>query len=83
MTLYTDDKAAVRTAVQRGSRKLAALDLATKKPAAKPTAWKRIQRYLAKRRLAVLSRTRAAWHAPANPAPHIPTERQASNGYGR
>ena len=68
-TLYTDDKAAVRQAVQRSSRKLAALDLRPK-PAAKLEAWHRWQDER-KRRHAFLGRLRAAW--PAARGPQGPT----------
>ena len=68
-TLYTDDKAAVRQAVQRSSRKLAALDLRPK-PAAKLEAWHRWQDER-KRRHAFLGRLREVW--PAARGPQGPT----------
>lgn len=70
-TLYTDDKAAVRQAVQRSSRKLAALDLRPKPPArAKPEAWHRSHAER-RRRLAYLDRIRAA--VPVGRGPQTPT----------
>ena len=60
MTLYTDNKAAVRSAVQRSSQKLAATDLMPKhqRPA------ERIRQHQARqRRLWFIDRVRAAWQA--------------------
>ncbi len=70
-TLYTDDKDAVRQAVQRSSRKLAALDLRPKPPKAKLEAWHRWQAER-RRRLAYLDRIQAAWpiaRGPQKPTP--------------
>jgi hypothetical protein len=63
LTLFTDDKATVRKAIERSSHKLAALDM---RPApAKPKRWERVRKYLARlRRLAVIERVRAAWDTP-------------------
>lgn len=70
-TLYTDDKAAVRQAVQRSSRKLAALDLRPKPDGkAKLEAWHRWQDER-KRRRGYLDRIQAAW--PAARGPQGPT----------
>ena len=66
-SLYTDDKAAMRRAVQTSSQKLAALDLRTKPEgpkaeAAPPTLWHRLRSYRERlRRLTALGQTRAAW----------------------
>ena len=66
MTLYTDDKAAVRPAVQRTSQKLAASDLLPKPTQSqRPGRGKRKQR---QRRLSLINRVRAAVDAPT-PAP--------------
>jgi hypothetical protein len=80
MTLYTDDKEAVRRAVQRSSQKLAALDLRPKAEPArrnpKPRPWQRLRKHMEReRRQAVLDRARAAWSAPGiprGPAPPVP-----------
>ena len=70
-TLYTDDKDAVRQAVQRSSRKLAALDLRPKPAArAKPETWHRSNAER-RRRLAYLDRIRAV--VPAGRGPQTPT----------
>ena len=79
MTLYTDDKDAVRRAVQRSSRKLAALDLRPKQPAgAKLEAWHR-RRAERKRRRTFLDRLRRAWPVgrgtPTPPPPRGYVER--------
>jgi conjugative relaxase-like TrwC/TraI family protein len=82
MTLYTDDKAAVRQAVQRSSQKLAALDLLPPKPEVRPKRWDRWQNHLARlRRLRVIDRTRAAWQAAIQKPLSLQHERQV--GYGR
>ena len=71
-TLYTDDKDAVRQAVQRSSRKLAALDLRPKpSPKAKLEAWHRWQAERKRRRRGYLDRIQAAW--PAARGPQGPT----------
>ena len=62
MTLYTDDKAAILTAMQRSSQKLAALDIAQPKPNPKLPRRKRLERERTrKRRLAFFEHLRAAW----------------------
>jgi conjugative relaxase-like TrwC/TraI family protein len=61
MTLYTDDKEAVREAIQRSSRKLVALDLTLP-----DTARAGNER---RRRQGVLNRVRAAWPAPRHQRP--------------
>jgi conjugative relaxase-like TrwC/TraI family protein len=70
MTLYTDDKAAVRRAVQRSSRKLAALDI---RPKAKPDggAKKDTER---RRRLTYYDQFQAAWSAPGGAHPMPPAK---------
>jgi conjugative relaxase-like TrwC/TraI family protein len=76
MTLYTDDKEAVREAIQESSRKLVALDLRDVPP--KPTRNDRLKQHLEReRRLAAIARAQAAWLPP--PIQHQP-ERQASRG---
>ncbi|KAJ3077635.1 hypothetical protein HK102_005073 [Quaeritorhiza haematococci] len=60
MTLYTDDKAAVRQAVQRSSRKLAATDLMAKY---RPMAEQMRHQQERRRRSKVIARIRAAWQA--------------------
>ena len=77
MTLYTDDKDAVRRAVLRSSQKLAALDLRPKPAPAKvqpkPSRWRRLEKHMEReRRLAVLDRARAAWAAPSKPRAPVP-----------
>jgi hypothetical protein len=76
MTLYTDNKAAVRKAVQRSSQKLAASDLLPKRGKAKDR-MQEIQRR--QKRLAYLNHVRAAWDAPM-PPPQIQPERQVDHG---
>jgi hypothetical protein len=76
MTLYTDDKDAVRDAVQRSSRKLAALDLEKKPVRASDRA--RDRQAVRKRRFALIERVRAAWAAMTR---QPQAERQV--GYGR
>lgn len=77
MTLYTDDKAAVRRAVGRSSRKLAATDLLANQ---RQMADAMRQQQARRRRLRFLDRMRAAWQAvpPRRPQP----ERQQVS-YGR
>ena len=60
MTLYTDNKAAVRAAIQQSSRKLAASDLAAKPPKVVKPRRSRDER---QRRLSLIERVRAAWNA--------------------
>jgi conjugative relaxase-like TrwC/TraI family protein len=69
LRLYTDDKDAVRWAVQRSSRKLAALDLKPERP---ETGYaERRRQYMApRRRRAWWERMRAAWaEKPQQPTP--------------
>ena len=90
-TLYTDDKDAVRQAVGRSSRKLAALDLRPQpSPKAKLEAWHRSNDER-KRRRAYLDRIQAAWPAargpqgPTPPRPPTHTDRvraRLEEGYG-
>jgi conjugative relaxase-like TrwC/TraI family protein len=60
MTLYTDDKAAVRRAVQHSSQKLVALDLVPKE---QRSGAQRRQQQARKRRLRLIDRVRATWQA--------------------
>jgi hypothetical protein len=87
MRIYTDDKEGLKAAVQRSSRKLAALDIKRPLPvkAAKPQRWHRLRKHLERlRRLAVIDRTRAAWEkAPPQVQKERQHERQADNGYSR
>jgi conjugative relaxase-like TrwC/TraI family protein len=65
LTLFTDDKAAVRKAIEHSSRKLAALDLRPSRPKARATPWERVRKHLERlRRLTVIDRVRAAWNTP-------------------
>jgi conjugative relaxase-like TrwC/TraI family protein len=89
MRIYTDDKEELKAAVQRSSRKLAALDIQPPAPkpvkAAKPQRWHRLRKHLERlRRLAVIDRARVAWEK-ARPLPQKERqqERQADYGYGR
>jgi conjugative relaxase-like TrwC/TraI family protein len=60
MTLFTDDKDAIRRAIGQSSAKLVALDLAD--PAPKPRPENRLQRDMAeRRRRGVIERIRSAW----------------------
>jgi conjugative relaxase-like TrwC/TraI family protein len=76
MTLYTDDKAAVRDGVQRSSQKLAALDLLTPQPKAAVRVRKHMER---RRRATFIRRVRAAHPAPPRQPDRQP-ERQVSHG---
>lgn len=77
MTLYTDDKEAVRHAVQRSSRKLAALDLRPDRPRTQADPWEQAREQMARRRrLNFHERLRASWPAarkPVGPTPPRPT----------
>jgi hypothetical protein len=68
LTLFTDDKEAVRRAVQRSSRKLAALDIRPKTRAGESVK-KDIER---RRRLAYYDRLRADWSTPSRKQPTLP-----------
>jgi ATP-dependent exoDNAse (exonuclease V) alpha subunit len=85
--LYTDDKAEIRDAVQRSSRKLAALDLPKPKRKAEPGHWDGLQSHMERRkRLGLIDRMRAAWDRirPGREKPREKQrERQADHGYGR
>ena len=74
MTLYTDDKDAVREAIAESSQKLVALDLRDRP--AEPKPGDRLKKHMERlRRLAVVDRVRAAWSAPRRPqgpTPHRP-----------
>ena len=89
ITLYTDDKAAVLTAIQRSSRKIAALDLKAKPPQKRDRArdyWERRKRWAFQERL------RSAWGAatgrgnrpqptpPLVPRPHAERVKQPERG---
>jgi hypothetical protein len=82
MTLYTDDKEAVRAGVQRSSQKLAALDLQTERRPIVPDGEEARQRHLdQQRRIAGIQRTRASYGTPTPgrpgpgggraPSPHV------------
>lgn len=61
MSLYTDDKAAVRSSIVKSSQKLAAVDLCPP-PQPKADPWKALKPYMErKRRLSIIRRMRAAW----------------------
>jgi conjugative relaxase-like TrwC/TraI family protein len=78
LTLFTDDKSAVRSGIQRSSQKLAALDLRDVRPKAAPQPWQRSRKALTRRRrLEIIDRTRAAYPTPVRHQ----VERQA--GYER
>jgi conjugative relaxase-like TrwC/TraI family protein len=81
MTLYTDNKAAVRAAVPRTSLKKAALDLLPKQHKASDQTRKANKQR--QRRLSLIDRVRAAWDAPPprQNQPERQAERQVS--YGR
>ena len=73
MTLYTDDKAAVRSAIQRSSQKLAALDLKQHPPPARPNPirrhWERLRGHLDRtRRQGYFDRLRAVFTTNRQPA---------------
>ena len=72
VTLYTDDKAAVASAIGRSSRKMAALDLAPKRPELIDVGRMR-ERMVRRRRVAFFDRLRAAW-AAARPRPPLMTQ---------
>ena len=80
--LYTDDKADIREAVKRSSRKLAALDLPKRQePLFKPSDG--MQRHMErKRRHSVVNWMRAAWERVTGHR-EKQHERQADYGYGR
>ncbi len=92
MTLYTDDKDAVKSAIVRSSQKTAALDLEPK-PLAKSGHWERMQEERDRRqRLAWLKRWRAATAPPVPPMPPLSppprkrpahTDRVLDSQYGR
>lgn len=79
LTLFTDDKEAVRAGIQRSSQKLTALDLRSDRPEAVATIWQRTRRYLARRRrFDLVARTRAAYEIPVRQQ-----TKQAEAGYER
>lgn len=82
MTLYTDDKEAVREAIQESSKKLVALDLRDVRPKPAPKRNDRLKKHLERlRRQAVLDRSRAAWlPPPIQGQVERQPERQASRG---
>jgi conjugative relaxase-like TrwC/TraI family protein len=84
MALYTDDKAAVRAAIQRSSQKLAALDV---QPAPEPVPQPKVrllhQKHLERqRRLLFASRRRTAAEPDLPPPPQPEPERKVSYGRG-
>jgi conjugative relaxase-like TrwC/TraI family protein len=93
LTLYTDDKGAVRSGIQRSSQKLAALDLKrTPPPAATPFRrhWERLRRHLDRqRRQGYFDRLRSVFHRNRQPAvarkeplTHAERVQQQERGYG-
>ena len=81
MTLYTDDKAAVRQAVQRSSLKLAALDIPTPPDARAAKRETERLRHVKKRRRSYLAWLREAWeHVPQRQEAKLQKERQVSRG---
>jgi conjugative relaxase-like TrwC/TraI family protein len=89
--LYTDDKAEIRDAVKRSSKKLAALDLPKPKLRAEAGHWDGLQNHMERRkRLGLINRVRSAWDRvrPQQKQSHLDkqkvrqNERQAE-GYGR
>ena len=60
--VYTDSKAEIRDAVKRSSKKLAALDLRPKPPAAPPKSRGMHDHTARRRRLSVIEWMRAAWN---------------------
>ena len=81
MTLYTDNKEAVRAAVPRSSLKKAALDLRPDQRKARDQTRKANKQR--QRRLSLITKVRAAWDAspPRQNQPDRQAERQVS--YGR
>jgi ATP-dependent exoDNAse (exonuclease V) alpha subunit len=82
LTIYTDDKESVREAIQRSSRKRAALDLLDQpSPAAGRSA--ALQRHLGRqRRLSLLSRVHDLWqHRPWRPVLQPVLERASHERY--
>ena len=82
LTIYTDDKEAVREAIQASSQKLAALDLLERPDADDAERLRGDGDY--RRRLTVIEGTRAAWDAASLPHQIEPMrqERQADYGIG-
>ncbi len=75
VTIFTDNKAAVMEAVQRTSRKDAALDLLSDREKAQHR--HRLDAYRDRqRRMGFLSRVRAAWHRFTTPTRTPPTHRE-------
>jgi conjugative relaxase-like TrwC/TraI family protein len=87
MRNYTDDKEGLKAAVQRSSRKLAALDIKRPLPAkaAKPQRWHRRRKHLDRMlRLAAIDRTREAQDTARSQSwIERQHERQADYGVGR
>ena len=83
MALYTDDKAAVRAAIQRSSQKLAALDVrATLEPVAQPARRELHKQHLERQRRGLLAGRRPAAEPATLPVPQPQAERQVSYGRG-
>ena len=78
MTLYTDNKAAVRSAVQRSSQKLAASDVVVKHRKEREEERNRRQR---KKRHAYVAMVRASYDVPHQPQP--PHQPERPSGYER
>lgn len=83
--LYTDSKEEVREAVNRSSRKLAALDLRPKPPKPEAGSRERLHQHRARRRrVAAIGRLRAMWDKTrSQPKKDQRKERQAEYGHGR
>jgi ATP-dependent exoDNAse (exonuclease V) alpha subunit len=81
MTLYTDNKAAVRSAVKRSSQKLVASDLLPKPAKAIDRTREAKKR---QRRLSLINRVRAGWDAPTPaPVPQRQHEHEKDVSHGR
>ena len=84
LALYTDDKAAVRSAIQRSSQKLAALDVrATPSPVPRPESRELQRKHLERQRRGLLAYRPMTAEPPPPMAQHQPQpERQVSHGRG-
>jgi conjugative relaxase-like TrwC/TraI family protein len=76
LSLYTDDKVAIRSAIQRSSQKLAAVDLRPKQPAKPPARrkwWEQLRQFLERRqRQTYYDSLRAGWSSPRRPREPLP-----------
>ena len=80
LTIYTDDKEAVREAIQTSSQKLAALDLLDR-PDADDAERMRVDGDY-RRRLTLIEGTRAAWDVASLPHQIEPMRQERQAGYG-